>query len=96
MTLVGNKMMAKVKTIGIPIIYRSLSPVFVRRITFKPFNMIVTVIIAKTPPMTGAGIADRKADNLVKKPKIMNQIPADIKTRLLATPVMETMPALVE
>ena len=58
--------------------------------------MIVTVMMANTPPITGAGIAARNADNLVKKPRRMNQQPAEIKARLLATPVIEIIPALVD
>lgn len=50
----------------------------------------------KDPPITGAGIAAKKADNLAKKPKTINQLPAAMKTRLEATPVMEITPALVE
>lgn len=46
--------------------------------------MIVTVMMV-SPPITGAGIAARNADNLVKEARRMNQQPAEIKARLLAT-----------
>lgn len=95
-TLLGKRTRAKVKMIGKPMMYRSDSPVCCWRMTFNPLSMIVTVMIAKTPPITGAGIAAKKADNLAKKPKTINQLPAAMKTRLEATPVMEITPALVE
>ena len=53
-------------------------------------------MMAKTPPITGAGIAARKAESFVQNPKIMNHTPAATNTILLATPVIEMIPAFVE
>ena len=64
--------------------------------TSKPLIEIIAQTMTKTPPMTAAGMAEIKADNLLEKPKIINQMPALMKTLRLATPVIEMMPALVE
>ena len=58
--------------------------------------MIITQIIAKIPPITGLGIAAKKAESLPTKPKTTNQIPTDKNTLRLATPVIDTTPAFVE
>ena len=76
----GSKIMARVKTIGNPIIYRSASEVLIPRMTFNPFNMIVTVMRANTPPITGSGMAVKNAESLEKKPSRINQPPAATNT----------------
>jgi len=91
----GIMMMAIQIIIGIPIMYISRSSCCRVRKTFRPLSMMVAQMMAKMPPITGAGIADRKAASLLKNPKMINQMPAEMKTFLLATPVIETMPALV-
>ncbi|MNY80633.1 hypothetical protein D3C86_2217740 [compost metagenome] len=52
--------------------------------------------MANTPPITAVGIEDINAANLLEQPKRTNHPPTARKTRRLATPVMEIIPALVE
>lgn len=50
----------------------------------------------KTPPITGAGMAEIKVESFPDKPNKTNHAPAATKTLRLATPVIEIIPAFVE
>ena len=64
--------------------------------TWIPLIEMMPQTMANMPPMTAVGIEEIKAANLPEHPKRINHPPTARKTRRLATPVMEIMPALVE
>ena len=92
----GMSVNANVKIIGTAITYISFSPILSFFITCIPLIAMMPQTITNTPPITADGITEIKAANLLEKPNNINQAPAAIKTRRLAIPVMEIIPAFVE
>ena len=64
--------------------------------TFIPLTEMMPQTTTKTPPITGAGMAEIKVESFPDKPNKTNHAPAATKTLRLATPVIEIIPAFVE
>ena len=76
--------------------YNSLSEKSRSLTTLNPFNKIMIHTTENTPPITAEGIELITAESLPKNDNPINQNEAITNTFLLATPVIEIIPALVE
>ena len=91
---INNNPIVNIK--GTPIIYNSLSEKSRFLTTLNPLSRIIIHTTAKTPPITAAGIELIIAESFPKNDRTINQPDATTKTFLLATPVIDIIPAFVE